>query len=315
MLLSELVPPRVFVSYSHDGTKHENRALALAERLRADGIDAMIDCYLPSPPEGWPAWCDAQIRRSDFVVMICTEIYLRRVNGDEEPHVGRGVLWEGRLIKQHLYNAGSVSSKFVPVLLAHGSEAHVPAPVAGATIYRVETLEGYEALLRLLTDQPLTAIPPLGPRKELSARQRPALPGKSAEQGWNEVVPGQQGAPGAEQIATFQSLCRILSVIFRENERIFRDFGPKSGVNDDAVRWELSVWRLLRKERIVPLNTRARELIIANWDLIPNEHTEIFRNVLSHIDAFEAHVNDPSVDYRDHQFPAAIVEIVARSCE
>jgi hypothetical protein len=315
VLLSEPAPPRVLVSYSHDSTEHENRVLALADRLRADGIDAMIDCYLPSPPEGWPAWCDAQIRRSDFVLMICTEIYRRRVNGDEEPHVGRGVLWEGRLIKQHLYNAGSVSSKFVPVLLANGSEAHVPAPVAGATIYRVETLEGYEALLRLLTDQPLTPIPPLRPRKELPVRQRPALLEKSDEQGWNEAVPSQQGAPRGEQIATFQSLCRILSVIFRQNQRIFRDFGPKSGANDDAVRWELSVWQLLRKERIVPLNTRIRQLIAGNWDLIPKEHTEMFRKLLSHVDAFEAHVIDPSVDYRDHQFPAPIVDIVERSCE
>jgi len=80
--------------------------------------------------------------------MVCTATYLRRVEGNEEPGIGHGVLWEGRLIKRHLYDAGSVSSKFVPVLFADGSDAHVPVPVAGATIYRIETPEGYEALLR-----------------------------------------------------------------------------------------------------------------------------------------------------------------------
>jgi hypothetical protein len=303
------------LSYSHDSTEHEDRVLALAHCLRTDGIDAMIDAYIPSPPEGWPAWCDAQIRQSDFVLMICTETYLRRVNGDEEPQVGRGVLWEGRLIKQHLYNAGSVSRKFVPVLLANGSEEHVPAPVAGATIYRVETAQGYEALLRLLTDQPLTPIPALGQRRELPARQRPALTETSGERGWNSAVKGKKGAPGGEQTATFQSLCRRLWIIFRENQRIFQDFGPKSGANDDGIRWELSVWERLRKEKIVPLNTRVRELIVGNWDLIPREHAEIFRKLLSHIDAFEAHVGDPSVDYRDHQFPSQIAEVVERGCK
>jgi hypothetical protein len=47
------------------------------------------------------------------------------------------VLWEARLIRQHLYDAGSRSSKFVPVLLADGVNAHVPAPAKGGTIYRV----------------------------------------------------------------------------------------------------------------------------------------------------------------------------------
>jgi hypothetical protein len=50
--------------------------LALADRLCADGIDAMIDQYEQSPPEGWPAWCEAQIRKADFVLMVCTETYL-----------------------------------------------------------------------------------------------------------------------------------------------------------------------------------------------------------------------------------------------
>ncbi|MCP4656050.1 MAG: hypothetical protein GY856_11605, partial [bacterium] len=32
--------PRVFLSYSHDSDEHRDRVLALADRLRADGIDA-----------------------------------------------------------------------------------------------------------------------------------------------------------------------------------------------------------------------------------------------------------------------------------
>jgi hypothetical protein len=52
---------KVFISYSHDGLEHEERVLDLADRLREDGIDAEVDQYLPSPLEGWPAWCESQI--------------------------------------------------------------------------------------------------------------------------------------------------------------------------------------------------------------------------------------------------------------
>src|SRR5580704_16408959 len=119
-------PPRVFISYSHDSGKHCDRVLYLADRLRADGIDARIDQYIQSPPEGWPGWCKTELEQAGFVLMVCTETYLRRVDRKEEPGVGHGVLWEGRLINQYLYDAGSVSANFVPVLLADGSPDHVP---------------------------------------------------------------------------------------------------------------------------------------------------------------------------------------------
>jgi tetratricopeptide (TPR) repeat protein len=165
-------PPRVFISYSHDSAEHQDRVLELADWLRADGIDAMIDQYVQSPPEGWPGWCREQIDRAAFVLMVCTEVYLRRVDHKEEPGIGHGVLWEGRLIYQYLYNSGSVSGKFVPVLFAEGRFEHVPVPVQGGTIYRVDTEEGYEGLLRLLTDQPLTPMAALGQRRSLPPRPR-----------------------------------------------------------------------------------------------------------------------------------------------
>jgi hypothetical protein len=174
-------PLHIFISYSHDSPEHRDRVLELADRLRADGIDAMIDRYVQFPPEGWPDWCEAQIRKADFVLMVCTETYLRRVTGDEEPGKGQGVRWEGRLSNQHLYDAGSASRKFVPVLLADGSAEHIPPQVKGGTIYRTETPEGYEALLRLLTDQPLTPMPVLGQRRSLPPRERRRPGGRSAE--------------------------------------------------------------------------------------------------------------------------------------
>ena len=90
MELRESTPPKVFISYSHDSQEHEDRVLALANRLRADGVDALIDQYNPTPPEGWPMWMEDQIRNANFVILICTEIYLRRAERQEKPGKGRG---------------------------------------------------------------------------------------------------------------------------------------------------------------------------------------------------------------------------------
>ena len=54
---------RVFISYSHDSTEHEQRVLALADQLRKDGIDAWIDQYVQDPDEGWIKWMRTQVNR------------------------------------------------------------------------------------------------------------------------------------------------------------------------------------------------------------------------------------------------------------
>ena len=80
-LTQQPAPPQVFVSYSHDTVEHQERVLGLADRLRADGIDAEMDQYNASPPEGWPLWCERQIAAANVVLMVCTETYHRRVPG------------------------------------------------------------------------------------------------------------------------------------------------------------------------------------------------------------------------------------------
>ncbi len=45
-------PPKVFISNSHDSPEHIDRVLALANRLRADGVDAEVDQYEINPAGG-----------------------------------------------------------------------------------------------------------------------------------------------------------------------------------------------------------------------------------------------------------------------
>jgi SEFIR domain len=161
--------PRLFVSYSHDSREHEDRVCALADRLREDGIDTVVDQYDTVPPDGWAMWMEREIQKADFVALVCTPTYLRRVEGREEPGKGRGVLWEAKLIYNHLYAADTAVQRFVPILLEGGDLSDVPWPLRGLAHYRVDTSQGYDDLYRHLTNQPHHEKPVLGKLKALPA--------------------------------------------------------------------------------------------------------------------------------------------------
>jgi hypothetical protein len=81
-------PPKVFISYSHDTVEHQDRVLGFALRLRADGIDAEVDQYNTSPPEGWPLWCERQIEAlqdDDKNVRRAVDQALRNLGSEPPP--------------------------------------------------------------------------------------------------------------------------------------------------------------------------------------------------------------------------------------
>lgn len=166
----------VFISYSHDSPEHGARVLALADRLRAEGVDAVLDQYQTAPPEGWQLWMEKQIRDAKFVLLVCTETYRRRVMKEERAGRGLGVVWESSIIYQHLYNVGGVNEKFIPVVFGPSGTPHIPLPLQPTTYYDVSLEEGYENLYRRLTEQPGTPALPLGEPSVLPPRPRPALP-------------------------------------------------------------------------------------------------------------------------------------------
>jgi hypothetical protein len=47
---------------------------------------------------------EKNVYAADFVLLICTETYRRRVMGNESPGQGNGVRWEGKLIYNRIHN-------------------------------------------------------------------------------------------------------------------------------------------------------------------------------------------------------------------
>ena len=154
--------PKVFVSYSHDSQEHIKGVRELAKRLRTDGVECRLDRYERNPPRGWQKWMEDQIIWADHVLVVCTETYCRRFNGQETPGKGLGVAWEGMIITQALYEQAGGNDKFIPVVFSSEDAQHIPVSLRATTRYLVSEPEGYEKLYARLTGQEFEPVPPLG---------------------------------------------------------------------------------------------------------------------------------------------------------
>jgi parallel beta-helix repeat protein len=163
--------PRIFISYSHDSTEHSRRVRALADQLRKDGIDARIDQYTPDPDEGWSKWMRTQVKEADRVLLVFTETYQRRYEGDEEQGKGQGATFEGVIVTQVLYEGGGFNTKFRPVVFREEDERFIPVELRRFNRYRVDTQEHYQNLLRWLYQAPSIVAPTIGQKPELPIEQ------------------------------------------------------------------------------------------------------------------------------------------------
>jgi tetratricopeptide (TPR) repeat protein len=168
-------PPKVFISYSHDSSQHRERVRALADRLRTDGIESWIDQYAQDPNEGWIRWMRQQVKQADKVLLIFTETYQRRFEGDEEKGKGLGATFEGVIVTQTLYESGGRNAKFRPVVFREEDEQFLPLELQGFNRYRVDTPEHYQILLRWLYEAPSIVAPTIGQKPDLPPEPAPEL--------------------------------------------------------------------------------------------------------------------------------------------
>ena len=177
MAKNEKAPPVVFISYSWDDDDHKAWVRAIAERLRGDGVEAMLDQWVTAPGDQLPAFMESSVRGSDFVVSVCTPRYKER----SEKRVG-GVGYEGDIITAELMRDGN-RRKFIPVLRRGDDRSSIPSWLSGC--YYIDLRDGgrfEEQYLDLLNTVWGTRPkpPPLGPaptvdRKKAPVNSRPSL--------------------------------------------------------------------------------------------------------------------------------------------
>jgi hypothetical protein len=160
MSLTPPRPPRVFISYDFEQRSLREVVVSLADRLRADGIDAHVDMYIPSPAQGWAQWREQQILAAAFVVVVCTASYRRYFEDRWELSGGLQVRWEASFLRQRLHDVPSFRARVLPVYLPNGSKRDVPVVLRSCTPHALPT--GYEDMYRRITRQPATVPPTLG---------------------------------------------------------------------------------------------------------------------------------------------------------
>jgi hypothetical protein len=199
---------RVMISYSQESESHSARIRRLADQLRADGIDAIIDQYEPHPSEGWPMWMERQIATSDFVIVVCTETYWKRAEGKETAGRGLGVAWEADLIREALYDEAHRNDRFIPTLFEPDDKQFIIGKLKSSSRYVLDetcldalsTSNPYALLYRHITGQPLVQKPPLGRPIKLDPINTPAL-----SQSRTSIASSSTVAPAAAEKASVAS--------------------------------------------------------------------------------------------------------------
>lgn len=161
--------PKVFISYSHQSAEYEHKVLSFTNKLRSEGIDANVDLYEEAPSEGWPRWMENQIRAADFVLVISSKSYYDKCYSNTK---GKGVSWEVNIVYQHIYDADSKNTKFIPVFFDENDIQYILTPLKSYTFYNIGTKDGYEKLYWRLCGVNQAHKPPLGKLKPLPEKER-----------------------------------------------------------------------------------------------------------------------------------------------
>jgi SEFIR domain len=150
---------KVLISYAHENDEHRRRVARFAELLTDAGIDIVIDRVAEAERQDWAGWTLAQIAEAERVLIVASPEYRQRFEGTGPPDVGRGVQFEGLIIRDEIYRDQRAGlRKFVPVLLDGARREDIPKvllPFAGQH-YRITELSqsGVATVVNLLRAHP-----------------------------------------------------------------------------------------------------------------------------------------------------------------
>lgn len=159
---------RVLISYAHEDPIHRDRVLALADALRAHGVDTWIDRYAPWPRDGWERWMERQIAGAAVVICVCSQAYATLFAAGSDSGVG----YEARLVRSWI--ARDDGPRFLPVTFTPDRTLIPPVLGASSRFLPPDAIHdpgrsmpsdpAFNALLRDVLGQPEHEAPRLGER-------------------------------------------------------------------------------------------------------------------------------------------------------
>jgi len=195
---------RVFISYAHDNDDHVESVRRFWELLRAAGVDARLDLPAATVRRDWPVWMMGEFRRAEVILVIASPAYRRRAEGEADPDEGRGVQFEGALLRELIYaDRRAWFSRVLPVVLPGQSQDGIPiflGPVSGS-VYRLSGLAAadIEPVLRVINGPAATGLAAVAPSAVVST---PAAPARVTASGAGAGGPRRSTVAEAGELAT-----------------------------------------------------------------------------------------------------------------
>lgn len=151
--------PRVFISYSHDSAEHKGWVLDFSTTLRNRGVDAVLDQWDLRPGDDLPHFMETELDKCDYVLMVCTENYVKKANAGEG-----GVGYEKMIMTSSLLKRID-SNKVIPIIRQVGNSLR--PTFLSSKLYidfsKDEDVEySLDELLRTLLNSPLYEKPEIG---------------------------------------------------------------------------------------------------------------------------------------------------------
>jgi formylglycine-generating enzyme required for sulfatase activity len=154
--------PRCFISYSWDSDQHREWVRKLATRLRACGVDAILDQFHCAPGTDLTKFMEKSVRESSYVILVCTPNFCIKADAG----VG-GVGYEKAIVTGELFHGEAQETKFVPVLREGNAKESLPSYLKSRLFIDFREDDQFEVrleeLLRHFHGKPLYPLPPIGP--------------------------------------------------------------------------------------------------------------------------------------------------------
>ena len=168
--------PKAFISYSWDGSDHQNWVKTLGAKLRADGVEVILDRWSLAPGDQLPEFMESAVRENDFILIVCTPRYKHKSDG----RLG-GVGYEGDIMTGEVLN-GQDRRKFIPILRDGEWKDAAPSWLAGSFYVNLRGNPYSETMYAVLLDNlhgTAEAAPPVGVRPRVRSGTRSAGRGQS----------------------------------------------------------------------------------------------------------------------------------------
>jgi len=154
------LPPKLFISYSHDNLPHKDWVLQLATRLVRNGVDVILDQWDLTLGSDLPRFMESGLTASDRVLAICTAIYVEKANSG-----AGGVGYEKMILTAELMK-NTTTDRIIPVVRNNTKETLLPTFLSSRVYIDFSDDLAYESkyaeLLRDIHGQAIHPRPVLG---------------------------------------------------------------------------------------------------------------------------------------------------------